>query len=322
MATTSRPYADKRDLDRVSQFLAETYAMLGRPHNWLIDRWVNLRYSNYAETDPARKPDWESEIRVWEEDEQLVGLVVREGTSGYALQAHPRFRQLEPEMLDWSERQHVDRRPPNKDSWPLQMEVYEWDAQRAELLTDRGYQCRHQIAQHRRRSLEQPIPSPPVPDGYQMRAMRCDLDEKRRYVDSLSAIFPHYGKLWITDYPSHSPEERRDIAVQSTCPRMHAPQYRPELDLCIEAQDGQLACVCTFWLDEVNRLSIIEPMGVHPDHRKRGLSRAIMLEGMRRSRDLGAQWADTTSYTEPAHRAYESVGLAPVESIAEWSKQF
>ena len=39
--------------------------------------------------------------------------------------------------------------------------------------------------------------------------------------------------------------------------------------------------------DEANRRGIFEPVVTHPDHRRRGLARALMLEGMRRARALG-----------------------------------
>ncbi len=322
MSPESRYYIDQRDLGRVGRFLAATFAALGRPHNWQIDRWVNLRYSSYADSDPGRQPDWESEIRVWEAKDDLVGLVFREGPGFYALQVHPDFRLIESDMLDWCELDHQRRRPADQAKWPLRMEVYDWDAQRGELLTKRGFQRHQRPVWYRRRSLEEPIPSLPVPAGFRLRTQRGDVDDRRRYVDALCAIFPGYRDHWIRTYPSCSDEQRREIAVRSTCPRMDAPQYRAELDLRIETDQGELACVCTMWLDDANGLSIIEPMGTCPDQRGRGLARAIMLEGMRRSRDLGARWAVTTSYTDAAHRAYESVGLAAAESIAEWSKAF
>jgi GNAT superfamily N-acetyltransferase len=170
--------------------------------------------------------------------------------------------------------------------------------------------------------MEDPVVARTPPTGYRIRSLTRELDERLRYIDALQAIFPHYRQHWVNAYPSHTPEQRREIAVRSTCPRMEAPQHRPELDLCIETADGTLACVCTFWLDGVCGLSIIEPMGTHPDHRRRGLAESIMLEGMRRSRELGARLVITTSYTDPAHRAYESVGLEATEAVDLWHRQF
>ncbi len=321
MAIADRSYDDQRDLESVFDFLVDTQARLGRPHNWLIDRWINLRYSHYADSDPARADDWQDEMHLWEQDERLVAAVFREGQSLYAPQVDPDLPDLEPTLLDWLQADHRARRPADASDWPLRLEVYQWDTRRQAHLLARGYEQQAEHAVHRRRSLVDAVEAPQLPGGYKLHAMQRTEEAKRRYVQALGAIFPHYARHWEQAYPDRTPTQRLKIAVQSTCPRQAAPAYRRELDLCLETKAGELAAVCTFWFDARNELSIIEPMGVVPEHRGQGLARAIMLEGMRRSRVLGARWAGTTSYAEPAHQAYEAVGLQAYEAIDLFSKQ-
>ncbi|MFG0253210.1 MAG: GNAT family N-acetyltransferase [Phycisphaerales bacterium JB038] len=320
MATVDRSYDDQRDRERVFDFLVDTHARLGRPHNWLIDRWINLRYSHYADSDPVRPDNWQDEIHVWEEDDAIVAAVLREGANLYAPQVDPAQLDLEPALLAWAEADHQARRPAEASDWPLRLEVYQWDTRRQAHLLARGYEQQPDHAVHRRRSLVDAVEAPELPSGFKLRAMQGTAEAKQRYVETLGAIFPHYAAHWEKSYPNLSPKQRWKMAVRSTCPRQEAPAYRRELDLCIETSKGALAAVCTFWFDARNELSIIEPMGVVPEHRGLGLSRAIMLEGMRRSRVLGARRVDTTSYAEPAHQAYESVGLQSYEAIDLFSK--
>lgn len=54
--------------------------------------------------------------------------------------------------------------------------------------------------------------------------------------------------------------------------------YDPDLDLVAEAPDGSLAACCIGWYDPAARTTEIEPLGVHPAHRRRGLAQALCHE--------------------------------------------
>lgn len=54
--------------------------------------------------------------------------------------------------------------------------------------------------------------------------------------------------------------------------------YDQELDLVVEAPDGSLAGCCTVWWDPAIGCAEIEPLGVVPEHRRKGLAGALCLE--------------------------------------------
>ncbi|WP_424215960.1 GNAT family N-acetyltransferase (plasmid) [Streptomyces sp. BI20] len=89
--------------------------------------------------------------------------------------------------------------------------------------------------------------------------------------------------------------------------------YRGDLHVLVEAPDGTMACSAIMWLDQANRTVQFEPVGTHPDHRRRGLARALLLHGMSRARAVGATHATVACLGAPGHRApsalYESVGF-------------
>jgi ribosomal protein S18 acetylase RimI-like enzyme len=101
---------------------------------------------------------------------------------------------------------------------------------------------------------------------------------------------------------------------------LHDPHYEPSLDLVAVAPDGTLAAFCVCWITPPlrsrggARVAQVEPMGVQPDYRRLGLGRALLREGFRRARALGADRidVDTFSFSEPALHAYESVGFRRV----------
>jgi ribosomal protein S18 acetylase RimI-like enzyme len=64
--------------------------------------------------------------------------------------------------------------------------------------------------------------------------------------------------------------------------------YRGDLHILVAAPDGTMAASTIMWLDDVNRTAEFEPVGTHPDYRRRGLGRALLLHGMRLARAAGA----------------------------------
>jgi ribosomal protein S18 acetylase RimI-like enzyme len=89
--------------------------------------------------------------------------------------------------------------------------------------------------------------------------------------------------------------------------------YRAELDCIAVAPDGSFASYALAWLDAANATGILEPVGTHPDHRRRGLARAVCLEALRRLRAAGAVRAVVGSRGDAAYPVptllYESIGF-------------
>jgi GNAT superfamily N-acetyltransferase len=58
--------------------------------------------------------------------------------------------------------------------------------------------------------------------------------------------------------------------------------YRPELDLMVEAPDGQAAGYGLFWADPVTCVGLVEPMRTEDEHRQRGIASHILAAGLDR----------------------------------------
>jgi ribosomal protein S18 acetylase RimI-like enzyme len=89
------------------------------------------------------------------------------------------------------------------------------------------------------------------------------------------------------------------------------PHYRLENDLVVQAPDGSLAAFALGWYDADGRVGELEPVGTHPEHQRRGLSRAIVTEAVRRLFQRGAHLVQV--YSDQADVApealYRSVGF-------------
>ncbi|SCL28333.1 Acetyltransferase (GNAT) family protein [Micromonospora pallida] len=77
--------------------------------------------------------------------------------------------------------------------------------------------------------------------------------------------------------------------------------YRGDLHILVEAPDGTMAASTIMWFDEANRSVEFEPVGTHPDYRRRGLARAMLLHGMQMARAAGATHATVACLGAPGH---------------------
>jgi GNAT superfamily N-acetyltransferase len=67
--------------------------------------------------------------------------------------------------------------------------------------------------------------------------------------------------------------------------------YRGDLHVLVEAPDGTMAASTIMWFDKANKTVEFEPVGTHPDYRRLGLARNMMLHGMYLAREAGATHA-------------------------------
>ena len=87
--------------------------------------------------------------------------------------------------------------------------------------------------------------------------------------------------------------------------------YRPDLDLCIRAATGDVAAYCLCWMDSINKVGLFEPVRTEDAYQKRGLGRAMMVEGIRRLTEHGASLIKVSRDRKniASGRLYKSVGF-------------
>ncbi len=97
-----------------------------------------------------------------------------------------------------------------------------------------------------------------------------------------------------------------DYALLRSCPG-----YDPALDLVIYRSQAVVA-FCTLWLDDVNGVGLLEPVGCHPEFRRRGLTQFAILAGLQRLWARGAKQVIVRvhSENEAARLLYHSCGFS------------
>ena len=297
----ARPYASDRDYWRIRAFLRRLRPDgLAHPQSWHVLRWDYWRWHGVLN---CGDPPPEATATIWEAPDGEIGAVVNgESRANAFFQVDPRHRsrRLDAEMLAAAEaRIGCDGRLV---AWAAAS-----DAPLRRMLTDSGFAPTDDIEHVRARSLRDPVPDPQIAAGYRIRALGGDEDFPARGELSLRVFHPvPDGSIGM------SADDYRNI--------QRCPLYRRDLDLVVETDAGELAAFATFWLDDTTRTVEIEPVGTDAPHRRQGLSRALLLAGMRRARWMGAEFAHVGSYGEAAHAAYEAVGLKTIERLVAWER--
>lgn len=100
-----------------------------------------------------------------------------------------------------------------------------------------------------------------------------------------------------------------------------APGYDPTLDMVAFLPDGSMGAYCICWPEPATGTCEFEPVGTHPDHRRKGLAGAVMYAAMRRATEMGLHTA-LVYCKEENLRFYESLGFVPVDRVIEYAERF
>ncbi|MDJ0953840.1 MAG: GNAT family N-acetyltransferase [Acidimicrobiia bacterium] len=297
--TTRRAYAGDADFVAVREFLIDTYGQYGWMFNWGQERWDLQRYSVTSAAELAGERSWERYTQIWETDTGIVGVVHPESGGDLWVEVDHRYRHLEDEMFAWGE---SHRSPSPRPERPFSTWVVVGDTTRERVLRRRNWTQGEVEAHLNRRPTMDDLPEVPVAAGYVVRSLDLSSEQDSEGRASLSRIC----------FGTNRTGDMMQVMAQ-------APSYLPDLDLAAIAADGTFAAFTTVWWDATNGYIVFEPVGTHPDHRRRGLAAAVMAEGLRRGAALGAQIAYVGSGAGKASNLlYESLGFTDVTDYARW----
>lgn len=273
-------------------------------HLHVVD--LPYRFSSWALDDPDN-------VRLWfDEAQQLVAWATLQTpfwTIDYAYDpdAGP---DLHRHILAWADEraQAVSGSPYGRPAWFIN--VFDHQTDRIADLEAAGFACQANVPVDPwskvllARPAEAPIAENPLPDGFHARPLNGE------------AEVPAYGTLHRAVFQSTSMTEPWRSRV------LRHPSYQPQLDLAVEAPDGKLAAFCVCWFDGEN--GQVEPLGVGEAYRHLGLGKALLAEGSRRLRALGAKkiYVETDDYRDAAFNLYTSMGFRVQENVLVYRKDY
>lgn len=281
MTISSRPYADDSDLHALIQLLSEQRSR-NPVQRWHVGDliWRMFYSSLFVPT---------QNVRLWyDESGKLLGFGWRYSSS--AVDLYSAAVALLPEMIAWGQACAGDE--------TLYVVTLDRNAAEIALLEASRFVPEPAYAVHLRRTLQGEIPRSMLPAGFTLRPLAGECEVEARALLHRQA----FDSNAVTDKGYHNV--------------IRAPLYQPELDLVVVAPDGRLAAFCLCWLDEVNKVGLVEPVGTHSDFRRMGLARAVMLEGLRRMQARGMQSAIIASVADnvASRTLYDGLGFTELES--------
>lgn len=294
-----RPLEYPGDVWPVRDFLVRLFPAAPRATVWDVRRWEG---SIFYAAEPGLAPERAARSRLWVAGTgRIVAAALSEG--GRQLHPHvaPEAAELLEEVVAWAEQA---ARAAGDDR--VFLHVWDHDEATRRVALARGYH--ESDGWEILRSVRSPATPPPraAPEGYVLRPTRDDPADEQGIADLLNVAF---GRT------IHHAAEHATFARLAPC-------FRRETDLVAEAPDRSLAAYAALCWDSCNRLATFEPVCTHPEHRQRGLAKALMLEGIRRAVGLGAAVIDVaTGDADPANALYAALPFAEVYRGQFWTRE-
>lgn len=248
--------------------------------------------------------NWQHYIRIWEEQGWIAGISHKEEGNNAFLQIRPGYDSLTDEMLDFAEDVIATKNADGKNRlivWSRQSDSY-----RNERLVSRGYTRGDDGNYLNAQPLDKEC-TPQLPDGYSFTSAAEVTDALRRV--NAAHIGFHPEEEALTEVPAYYVKMEQ------------APLFRPELELMTQCKDGTLTSFCVVWYDEITKTGMFEPVTTHPNHRRLGLGKAMLLEGLQRLQSMGAERAFVESYGDHRKAFYNSAGFQTYDKDWYWIKE-
>ncbi|WP_379153973.1 GNAT family N-acetyltransferase [Paenibacillus sp. sgz5001063] len=293
MAIHYRDYTSD-DMTKVTQFLSQAHSKLNRPSSWTIARFEFEIF--FYQLRAGGLPEWEQNIRLWEySNGELAAVVCRDGDFYFQLDSENPQEELLREMFGFIEERSVPV--------AVKLAVPKRMTQLQEMARSRGYALLPNESDNIISiMLEKDFPVN-IPSGLMLQSGEEVPDPAKAQ-----------GHIMAFNYPG---TEHAEQMLQLYGGIRQAPDYRPELDLSLVNEQGEVVAFCNAFMDEVNRIGILEPVGTHVDYRMKGLGRIVIYEALNRLRSLGM----IKVYTGPMQPFYQRIGFEMDVEFEVWKKE-
>ena len=183
------------------------------------------------------------------------------------------------------------------------------DRKRIAFLEQHDFQYCGEFAEvNMLRGLNEPIPEGQLPPGFQVREMAETGEISNRAAAQRAVWLP-----WTVG----------DISEDDYVRFMQLPCYHHDLDIVSVAPGGVIAAYVNGWIDPLNRIGDFGPVGALETYRRQGLTRAALLEGLRRMKAYGMERVciSTGVSNVPALQLYGSLGFKVVNRYLDYVKK-
>ncbi len=305
---TSRFYETEHDLQQMQGLLMEARA---RTNDWRYAHVGEMLFRFFMVACHLNPQEY---IRLWHDAAgKLVAYAILGEDPSFDWQVLPEYEWsgIETEAMDWAETRVTELRQHDAQRWSgnFVSGARQDNAKRIAFLEQHGFRYSGEFAEvNMLRSLDEPIPALVLPTGCQVRAIAADAGE----ISNRAAAHREVWQPWTDGNVSDDDYVRF----------MRLPGYQRDLDVVAITPDGVIAAFVNGWIDPVNRIGDFGEVGARPAYRRQGLTRAVLLEGLRRlkTRGMNRVCVSTGVSNTPARQLYESIGFKIVNKYLDYVK--
>lgn len=281
-----------------------------RTHDWHYSHVGELLFSFFmvqSHLDPGKN------IRLWHNQSgRLIAYSIFGEDPSFDFQVLPEYEWtgIEAEAFCWAKTCLVQLRQndPGHYGGVLVSGARQDDTRRIEFLEQHGFQYKGRFAEvNLLRSLEKPIPCLEIPPGYRVTSM-AEMDN----IPDRAAVQREVWQPWTVG----------NVTDQDYLHFMQLPGYESKLDIVTLTPDGVIAAYANCWIDPLNLIGDIGPVGAREAYRQRGLTRLALLESLRRlkARKMERVCISTGVNNIPALELYQSIGFEICNHYLDYEK--
>ena len=305
-SVTCRLYENELDLAQMQGLLMEGRSRTDDWHYMHIGEMTFRFFMVACHLNP------QEHIRLWHDEGKLVGYTVLGEDPSIDWQVLPEYEWsgIETEAMAWAKTRLTELGKHNAQQWSgnLVSGARQDNGRRRVFLGQHGFRYSGEFAEvNMLRSLDKPIPESVLPSGWTVRALA--------ETGEISNRAAAHRAVWL-------PWTDGDVSDENYTYLTQLSGYQRDLDVVAVAPNGVIAAFVNGWIDPVNRIGELGSVGAVPAYRHQGLTRAVLLECLRRMQTRGMKRACVSTGVSniPAIRLYESIGFEIVNEYLDYVK--
>ncbi len=301
---SSRLYSNEQDLHAILDMLMQARSLT---NDWRYPHLGELLWNYFmilCHLDPHEH------IRLWHDSEgRLAAYAILSEDPSFDFQVLPYYEWtgVESEAYSWAIDFLSKLRQRNETLWgaDLVSGARQDNAMRISFLETHGFRYSGRFAEvNMLRSLSDLIPDLPIPAGYHVRELSLNEISDRAAAER---------DVWL-------PWTVGEVSTEDYVRLMSLPGYHRDLDIVTVTPDGIIAAYVNGWIDPINRIGDLGPVGARPAYRRQGFTRLALIESLRRMKAYGMEWVciSTGISNTPALNLYNSIGFTVMNRYLDY----
>ena len=294
-----------RNLEQVRMFLLEIYKQTGALH-YLIP--IKIENQKFGPCGPDYSPEDDAAIQIWRgssnDDSRIIAVSHRGSAGNYHIEIHPEFKHMEKDLFQEIEK--LEKEIIGKERSRMYMYTVGPDSQRAEILTELGYEDYGLHEYNYEFPQDASIPDSPLQEGYRIRSLKGEQDYPS-FIEVIGSVYDHC---------------RENMTLKKMRFMAEADFYHHDLTLIATDSVNRFVGFCMYRFDSMTSVAEMEILGTRPDFENLGLEESLLSEGLRRVMNYRPKLvcAVEIDVSDPLNQMLDSAGFVRSVTMNQWGK--